>query len=128
MTHCGDAPNGDEDGEPSKGADPVNNEPGQHLANRIGDLKRRNDVSIIRFVPVQRFLQFGRQDPDGLAIDIIVGGSEEQKSTNRPPVDTSTRLNRIRLNRLGFHLGGTETAGMVSGAAACVKRGGEVGR
>jgi hypothetical protein len=124
MTHCGDTPNGDEDGEPCKGADPVNNEPGQYLANRIGDLKRRNDISIIRFVPVQRFLQFGRQDPAGLAIDIIDGGSEEQKSTNRPPVDTSTLLNRrIRFNRFGFHLGGTKTAATLIGGVERVKGG-----
>jgi hypothetical protein len=31
---------------------------------------------------------------------------------------------RVRLDRCGFHLGGTKTAAIVSGGAACVKRGG----
>jgi hypothetical protein len=72
-------------------------------------LERRDDVSVIKFIPMQRMLQVRSQDRDSLPVDVIDGGCEEQQAANGPSIDTGTRSHRrIRLDRCGFHFGGNE--------------------
>jgi hypothetical protein len=76
---------------------------------RQRDQRRGDDVSVIKFIPIQRLLQIRSQDRDSLPVDVIDGGCEEQQSANGPSIDTGTRLDRrIRLDRCGFHFRGDE--------------------
>ena len=68
------------------GAQPVNDPTGEQHRDRIRELKRHEDIGIVRIAPAELPLQIAFQQAQHLSIQVIDRRGKEEQTADGPPV------------------------------------------
>jgi len=84
MAHGREAPEADEDDEALLDADAVDDAPGKHHPDRVGELEAEHDAGVGPLIPGELLLQGPLEQADDLAVDVVDGRREEQQRADDP--------------------------------------------
>jgi hypothetical protein len=84
MSHGSQTPEPHDDGKGDAVTKPIGHSAGNHQPNRVGKLKRTDDVPILCFRPTDGVLKRGCQKTEYLTIHIVYGCRKKEHGANRP--------------------------------------------